>query len=113
MRDLSCKETMPASRTPVSRARFFQNRLLAWLEGHGRGRVACGVYASYLIAGAARLHRLDEIDSPGRKEKGEAWRDSIHAQFRGDVGNFKQSHDLEIQAVRVHCRGIGDGVNGS
>jgi len=96
---------------PISRVRYFGTPF-ARLEEDGRGRIAGSAHASNLIAGAARLQGFDEIDSPDRKEKGEAWRDSIQAQLRGDVGDFKQPHDLKIQAVRVHCGGIGNGVHG-
>jgi hypothetical protein len=97
---------------PVSRVQYFQT-LLARLEEDGRGRVARCADASNLIAGAARLHIFDEIDSPERKEKGEVWRDAMQAQLRRDVRDFKQPHGFEIQAVRVYCGGIGNGVNGS
>jgi len=97
---------------PISRMRF-QNALFARLEENGRRGVACGTHAGNLIAGAARRHRFDEIDSPDRKEKGEAWRDSIQAQFRGSIGDFQKSHHLEIEAVWIHCGGIGNSVHGS
>ena len=107
--------TMPAkphAALPISRVRF-KNTLFARLEGNGRGRVACSAYASNLIAGAARRRCFDEIDAPDRKQQREGWRESIQAQFRGSVGNFKHSHDLEIPVVRIYCGGIGNGVDGS
>ena len=87
--------------------------LLARLEGDGGRRVARSAQAGYLIAGAARLHIYDEIDSLVREKKSEAWRDSVEAQLRGGVRDINKSRDLEIQAVRVYGRGIGNGVNGS
>ena len=96
---------------PISRVRYFGTPF-ARLEGNWRGRVACSVHPGDLIAGAARVQHFNEIDSPEREKKGEAWRDSVEAQLRGYVRDFNQPHDFEIQAVRVDCGGIGNRVDG-
>ena len=56
--------------------------------------------------------RPEELREARRKQLA-IERDSIQAQLRGGVRDFEYPHDSEIQAVRVHCGGIGNGVHGS